>query len=161
MIVHSINITFLFWEGLPSSVHNITVRGWQVSTWQSLIPIFIPSVPPINWIRMLAADGSSRFAPGHRWGTFPSVSAGWRISGEKFMQPLQDIVTDLKLRAGWGMNGNQGGFGNYAYMASMSVSKLPVSEGNLYPGLAIKPGSAANKELTCLLQKDHRFTIDS
>ena len=94
------------------------------------------------------ADGSSRFAPGHRWGTFPSVSAGWRISGEKFMQPLQDIVTDLKLRAGWGMNGNQGGFGNYAYMASMSVSKLPVSEGNLYPGLAIKPGSAANKELT-------------
>ena len=54
------------------------------------------------------ADGSSRFAPGHRWGTFPSVSAGWRISGEKFMQPLQDIVTDLKLRAGWGMNGNQG-----------------------------------------------------
>ena len=94
------------------------------------------------------ADGSSRFALGHRWGTFPSVSAGWRISGEKFMQPLQDIVTDLKLRAGWGMNGNQGGFGNYAYMASMSVSKLPVSEGNLYPGLAIKPGSAANKELT-------------
>lgn len=94
------------------------------------------------------ADGSSRFAPGHRWGTFPSVSAGWRISGEKFMQPLQDIVTDMKLRAGWGMNGNQGGFGNYAYMAAMSVSKLPVSEGNLYPGLAIKPGSAANKELT-------------
>ena len=94
------------------------------------------------------ADGSSRFALGHRWGTFPSVSAGWRISGEKFMQPLQDIVTDLKLRAGWGMNGNQGGFGNYAYMASMSVSKLPVSEGNLYPGLAINPGSAANKELT-------------
>ena len=48
MIVHSTNITFLFWEGLPSSVHNITVRGWQVSTWQSLIPIFIPSVPPIT-----------------------------------------------------------------------------------------------------------------
>lgn len=94
------------------------------------------------------ADGSSRFAPGHRWGTFPSVSAGWRISSEKFMQPLQNIVTDLKLRAGWGMNGNQGGFGNYAYMASMSASKLPVSEGNLYPGLAIRPGSAANKELT-------------
>ena len=96
----------------------------------------------------MRGDGSSRFAPGHRWGTFPSVSAGWRISSEKFMQPLQDIVTDLKLRAGWGMNGNQGGFGNYAYMASMSASKLPVSEGNLYPGLAIRPGSAANKELT-------------
>ena len=64
------------------------------------------------------------------------------------MQPFQDIVTDLKLRAGWGMNGNQGGFGNYAYMASMSASKLPVSEGNLYRLLAIRPGWAANKELT-------------
>jgi len=47
-----------------------------------------------------------------------------------------------------GAKREEGGFGNYAYMASMSASKLPVSEGNLYPGLAIRPGSAANKELT-------------
>jgi TonB-linked SusC/RagA family outer membrane protein len=94
------------------------------------------------------ADGSSRFAPGHRWGSFPSISAGWRISSEEFMQPYQDVITDMKLRAGWGMNGNQSGIGNYAYLATMSASKVPASNDNLYPGLAISPNTAANKELT-------------
>lgn len=94
------------------------------------------------------ADGSSRFAPGHRWGYFPSVSAGWRISSEPFMQPTQDVLNDMKLRVGWGINGNQGGIGNYPYLASMSAGKVPPSSSNLYPGLAISPYSAANKELT-------------
>lgn len=94
------------------------------------------------------ADGSSRFAPGHRWGYFPSVSAGWRISSEKFMQPLQEVINDMKIRVGWGINGNQSGIGNYAYLASMNISKVPPTSDNLYPGLAITPKSAANKELT-------------
>lgn len=94
------------------------------------------------------ADGSSRFAPGHRWGYFPSVSAGWRISSEKFMQPLQHIIDDMKIRVGWGMNGNQTGIGNYSYLASMSASRVAASTDNLYPGLALSPYSAANTELT-------------
>ncbi len=94
------------------------------------------------------ADGSSRFAPGHRWGYFPSVSAGWRVSSEKFMKSLEKIVTDMKLRVGWGMNGNQNGIGNYSYLASMKSSKVSPTTTNLYPGLAISPYSAANKELT-------------
>lgn len=53
------------------------------------------------------ADGSSVFAPGHRWGYFPSFSAGWVISNEKFMEDLQGTVDFLKLRAGWGQNGNK------------------------------------------------------
>lgn len=59
-------------------------------------------------------DGSSKFAPGRHWGTFPSVSAGWRISAEPFMQSVT-FINDLKLRAGWGKNGNQEGINNYAY----------------------------------------------
>lgn len=51
-------------------------------------------------------DGSSRFAKGNKWATFPSVSAGWRISEEKFMQQLKNI-DDLKLRVSWGKLGNQ------------------------------------------------------
>lgn len=94
------------------------------------------------------ADGSSRFAPGHRWGYFPSVSAGWRISSEKFMKPLEKIITDMKVRVGWGINGNQNGIGNYSYLASMKSSKVSPTTDNLYPGLAISPYSAANKELT-------------
>lgn len=55
------------------------------------------------------ADGSSRFAQGNRWGYFPSVSAGWRISSEKFFEDLNigHVVSNIKLRAGWGQNGNQ------------------------------------------------------
>ena len=51
------------------------------------------------------ADGSSNFARGHRWGVFPSVSAGWVISNESFMQGARGI-NFLKLRASWGQNGN-------------------------------------------------------
>ena len=94
------------------------------------------------------ADGSSRFAPGHRWGYFPSVSAGWRMSSESFMESLADVVDDLKIRVGWGMNGNQSGIGNYAYLAGMTASKVAPTTDNLYPGLAITPYSAANTELT-------------
>lgn len=53
-------------------------------------------------------DGSSRFAKGNKWATFPSVSAGWRISEEKFMKPLKEsFLDDLKIRASWGRLGNQ------------------------------------------------------
>lgn len=51
-------------------------------------------------------DGSARFAPENRWGTFPSLSAAWRISSEHFMSDF-DWLDDLKLRAGWGQLGNQ------------------------------------------------------
>lgn len=50
-------------------------------------------------------DGSSRFAKGHRWGAFPSVSAAWRINKEKFMKNI-DVINNLKLRAGYGHVGN-------------------------------------------------------
>ncbi len=51
-------------------------------------------------------DGSSNFAPGNRWGTFPSISAGWVISNEKFMKSLSGWLDFLKIRASWGQNGN-------------------------------------------------------
>ena len=53
------------------------------------------------------ADGSSVFAPGHRWGYFPSFSAGWVVSNEQFMQSTSDWLSFLKIRAGWGQNGNK------------------------------------------------------
>ncbi|MCB0568543.1 MAG: TonB-dependent receptor [Phaeodactylibacter sp.] len=56
-------------------------------------------------------DGSSKLA--HHWGTMPSFSLGWRISAEPFMESL-DAIYDLKLRLGWGKNGNQEGISNYA-----------------------------------------------
>ena len=63
------------------------------------------------------ADGSSVFAPGHRWGYFPSFSAGWVVSNEKFMQSTSDWLSFLKLRAGWGQNGNKN-IGAFQYEAA-------------------------------------------
>ncbi len=61
-------------------------------------------------------DGSSRFASANRYGTFPSVSVGWRLSKEDFMQPVT-FINDLKLRLGYGITGNQEipAAYNYAY----------------------------------------------
>jgi TonB-linked SusC/RagA family outer membrane protein len=58
----------------------------------------------------LREDGSSKLA--NPWGTMPSFSAGWRISSEKFMKDIE-FITDLKLRGGWGKNGNQEGIPHY------------------------------------------------
>lgn len=52
-------------------------------------------------------DGSSRFGKNNRFGTFPAFSLGWRISQEAFMKNASAVVSDLKLRLGWGQNGNQ------------------------------------------------------
>lgn len=60
------------------------------------------------------ADGSSKFAPEHRYGFFPSVSAGWKISEEDFWR---NPAMELKLRASYGTTGNQGGIGAYAFQA--------------------------------------------
>ncbi|OXA88414.1 SusC/RagA family TonB-linked outer membrane protein [Flavobacterium hydatis] len=54
----------------------------------------------------IRADGSSRFGPNNKWGYFPSVSGGWVISKEKFMEKA-DWISNLKLRASWGQSGNQ------------------------------------------------------
>ena len=66
-------------------------------------------------------DGSSRFAKGHRWGFFPSASAGWRISEEPFFQPAKDVVNNLKLRFSYGSLGNQN-VANYAYIQTVNIA---------------------------------------
>ncbi len=58
-------------------------------------------------------DGSSKFGPSNRYGTFPSASAGWRLSQEKFFKKY-DWITDLKLRGSWGITGNDN-IGNYIF----------------------------------------------
>ena len=66
-------------------------------------------------------DGSSRFAKGHRFGTFPSVSAGWVLTNEKFMEPVTKVMDYFKLRVSWGQVGNQN-IGNYMYLAPMAFN---------------------------------------
>ena len=70
---------------------------------------------------ILRADGSNNFARGKRWGYFPSVSAGWNITNEKFMESTSSWLTFLKLRASWGQNGNCN-IGNFYYLSNIGFS---------------------------------------
>ncbi|MBX3256165.1 MAG: TonB-dependent receptor [Chitinophagaceae bacterium] len=81
-------------------------------------------------------DGSSRFAPNYRWGTFPSAAVAWRISSEKFFAPLT-WINDLKLRANWGQVGNEQGTAGFAYLSivnpGITVPNYSFGSGNGNP----------------------------
>ena len=87
-------------------------------------------------------DGTSKFGPGYKWGTFPSVAAAWRISSEPFMQDFE-WLDDLKIRAGWGQTGNQE-TRDYAFLSLVNMNpkaafgdaELP-GEGFIYPASAL------------------------
>ena len=78
-------------------------------------------------------DGSSRFADGRKWGNFPSVSAGWRISEEGFFKGIKKDVY-LKLRGSWGKLGNQNIFTQYAFADQMSGSEYYAFGNAIVPG---------------------------
>lgn len=69
---------------------------------------------------ILRRDGSSNFAPGHRWGTFPSISAGWVMTNEPWMSDVKNVLSFLKLRGSWGQNGNCA-IDNFQYLATVQV----------------------------------------
>lgn len=68
----------------------------------------------------LRNDGSSRFSPDTRWGLFPSFAVGWRISEEGFLRNVE-VLSNLKLRLGWGVTGQQDIFSDYPYFANYSI----------------------------------------
>ena len=80
-------------------------------------------------------DGSSKFAPANRWGTFPSVSAGWRISNEKFFDGASDLISDLKIRGSWGQLGNDK-ISNYQFFSTISTVGSPTLDGGQYTAVA-------------------------
>ncbi len=69
----------------------------------------------------LRRDGSSIFTDGKRWGTFPSVSVGWVVSNEKFMESTKSWMDFFKIRASWGQNGNCA-IDKYQYLATIALS---------------------------------------
>ncbi|WP_130855018.1 SusC/RagA family TonB-linked outer membrane protein [Olivibacter jilunii] len=74
----------------------------------------------------IRTDGSSRFGPDRKWGWFPSASAAWRISGERFMENLT-VLSDLKLRASFGTTGNMN-IGDFAYLGTIGGGIYTVND---------------------------------
>ena len=96
----------------------------------------------------LRADGSSRLAPGHRWGCFPSFSGAWRVSSEKFMKNVA-WIDDLKIRGGWGQTGNQSGLGDYGYLAMYGFGRVEWwKPGQEHATATRTQSSLSNPELT-------------
>lgn len=93
----------------------------------------------------LRADGSSKFAPGKRWGYFPSVSAGWRISEENFLRNSASWLNQLKLRVSYGSLGNNATTSYYMYQSLFATANY-VLNGSIAGGLA--QSVLANPELT-------------
>ena len=108
----------------------------------------------------LRRDGSSKFADGHKWGTFPSVSAAWGISQESFMKDTK-WINDLKLRAGYGITGNQDGLRPYKSLDLYSASGTYYNNGS-WP-TAFRPSQNANPNLkweqTAMLNIGLDFTL--
>ncbi|WP_052272825.1 TonB-dependent receptor [Flavihumibacter solisilvae] len=92
----------------------------------------------------LRRDGSSRFAPENRWAVFPSFSAGWNISKEKFFDRLLPAVNSMKLRGSWGQLGNQNVVGYYPTFSSISPGVNYSFNQTLASGIAPKNGANAD-----------------
>jgi TonB-linked SusC/RagA family outer membrane protein len=92
-------------------------------------------------------DGSSRFADGHRYGVFPSVSVGWNIMNEKFFTSAKDAVSELKIRASYGKLGNQE-IGNYATQSISSSGINYIEGGNWWMGSNTGVTWVSPKDLT-------------
>ncbi|MDI3320942.1 SusC/RagA family TonB-linked outer membrane protein [Pinibacter soli] len=84
-------------------------------------------------------DGSSRFGPNNKYGTFPSVSAGWNLSNEKFMKDIA-WINNLKLRAGWGRNGNDN-IGDFQYLSTISTYAMGYAYGSQSASQSIATGA--------------------
>lgn len=120
----------------------------------------------------LRYDGSSRFDTANRWGLFPSVSAGWRISNENFFQPLTPIISNLKIRASWGQLGNAQIGGNitvsnelasdYGYITTVSSGQNYVF-GGTSPSIAagVAPVYGANPNLKWETTTESDLGIDA
>jgi TonB-linked SusC/RagA family outer membrane protein len=105
----------------------------------------------------LRRDGSSLFAPGKKWGTFPAVSFGWRISEEAFMKEIA-AISELKLRASYGLVGNISSLPNYAWQSVIGASTNTIFNGNLNAGQSVN--QLGNPDLGWELTKMSNIGID-
>lgn len=98
---------------------------------------------------VMRADASSNFAKGNRWGYFPSVSAGWVLSNEAFMESTKNWLDFLKVRASWGQNGNAD-IDPFQYLATISFSNSQYFFGSNkdIPVSGAYPDILPNKDVT-------------
>ena len=110
----------------------------------------------------LRADGSSNFARGHRWGIFPSVSAGWVISNENWMGGSKGWLDFLKLRASCGQNGNAS-ISNFQYLTTIGLSSSAAYyySNKGVPSTGAIPGTLANPNVSWETSEQTNIGLDA
>jgi TonB-linked SusC/RagA family outer membrane protein len=101
-------------------------------------------------------DGSSRFGPNNKYGTFPSGAVAWRISKEAFMQNVE-ALSELKLRVSYGLTGNDG-IPDYLYLANLSPWNVTISDGAFEGGT--EPNNLSNPDLKWEEQAQANIGLD-
>ena len=109
---------------------------------------------------VLRADGSSNFARGHRWGYFPSVSAGWVMSNEKFMESTKAWMDFFKIRASWGQNGNCN-ISSFQYLATIALDDPYYFNNKDNPALGAYPNILPNEDVKWETSEQLDFGFDA
>lgn len=137
-------------QGEVSNIVNTGSKGWN-----SLLSYFSRLIYNFRDRYLLTAtirrDGSSRFGPENQWGWFPSASLAWRISEESFLNQ-SSFISNLKLRLGWGMVGNQA-IPNYAFGSSLTTL-------NSFFGTAVRNNAYSNPLVQWEATKDYNVGLD-
>ena len=97
-------------------------------------------------------DGSSNFGPENRWAGFHSVAASWRFSNEKFFEPLTGVISNGKLRLGWGQTGNAN-IGSYKWGSSITAMNTDL-------GMSYRPANIANTGIKWESQEQINVGLD-
>lgn len=108
----------------------------------------------------LRSDGSSKFAEGHKWGTFPAGSIGWRASEESFLKKF-DWLSNLKIRASYGLTGNNN-IPQYSYMNTVNTTNYNTGSGNgnLIAGMASNNSFLGNPDITWEQTEEANYGLD-
>ncbi|WP_315824621.1 SusC/RagA family TonB-linked outer membrane protein [Paraflavitalea speifideaquila] len=137
---------------------NKTITGKSTTTLVSYLARAIYSYDNKYYLTAsFRTDGSSRFGPQNRWGNFPSVSAGWNLSNEKFYGDWLGAGSTIRLRASWGLSGNNN-IGNYNYEQAMATPTGVVIGNNIYTANAA--GNIADEKLGWESTSQYNFGAD-
>ena len=152
-------------EGALTSDQHASMGGANTVPYNNLLSFFgrlnYSYMDKYLFTAIVRADGSCNFAKGHRWGVFPSVSAGWVLSSEPWMSFAKDWLSFFKIRGSWGQNGNCR-ISNFQYTGTISMSgQYDFSYDQTNPVTAAYPDNIPNANLSWETSEQLAIGFDS
>lgn len=152
-------------EGALTSDENASMGGGNTVPYNSLISFFgrvnYSFMDKYMLTAIVREDGSCNFAQGNRWGLFPSVSAGWVMSSEPWMESTKNWLDFFKIRGSWGQNGNCR-ISNFQYAGVITLDgTYDFTYGQVAPSVAAYPQNIANSKLSWETSEQTSIGFDS